>query len=427
MATRTEHSARGEPRVSAPPLDLASVRAEYPALHQDVNGYPLAYLDSAASAQRPRAVIDAVRHFYEHDNANVHRGLYALSQRATDRFEAARETVAHFVNARETAELVWVRGTTEAVNLVAATWGAANLAAGDEIVLTMLEHHSNIVPWQLAAERSGAVVRWLDIDEEGRLRLDQLDELLGPRTKLVAVGHVSNALGTVNPVREIVARAHAVGARVLIDGAQGAVHLSVDVQALDCDFYAFSGHKMGAPMGIGALWARRELLEAMPPYQGGGEMIDHVGLDGSTWAAVPHKFEAGTPNVAGAIGLAAALDHLGAVGWEAIRGHERELVAYGLEVLPRVPGLRLFGPRTEDDRVAVFSFELEGVHPHDVATVLDAEGVAVRAGHHCAQPLMRRLGVHATTRASCYLYNTFDELDRLVAALGSARRLFHGE
>jgi len=317
-------------------LDLAAVRAEFPALDQRVHGYPLVYLDSAATAQRPRAVLDAIADFDRRDNANVHRGLYELSRRATDRFEAARSTVARFLGAADAAEIVWTRGTTEAINLVAMTWGLTNLRAGDEVVLTVLEHHSNIVPWQLVASRTGARLRYVDIDDEGRLRLDQLDRILADRPRLVAVGHASNALGTINPIREICERAHAAGALVLVDGAQGAAHCKVDVQALGCDFYVFSGHKLGGPMGIGALWARRELLEAMPPWQGGGEMIDVVELERSTWATVPHKFEAGTPNVSGAVGLAAAIEYLESLGADAVAAHERMLVEYGLERLAAV-------------------------------------------------------------------------------------------
>ncbi len=405
-------------------LDVAAVRDQFPALDQRVHGHPLVYLDSAATAQRPRAVLEALVHFYERDNANVHRGLYELSRRATDAYEAAREVLARFVGAADPAEIVWTRGTTEAINLVAMTWGWANLREGDEILVTVLEHHSNLVPWQLVAQRTGARIKRLDIDEQGRLRLDQLDELLTERTRIVAVGHISNALGTINPVREIVERAKAVGARVLVDGAQGAPHCAVDVQALGCDFYALSGHKMGAPMGIGALWARRELLEEMPPYQGGGEMIDTVELEHSTWADVPHKFEAGTPNVGGAVAMAAAAEYLETLGWSAITAHEQALILHGMERLREVEGLHLFGPENPSERTAVFSFALEGVHPHDVATILDAEGIAVRAGHHCAQPLMRRLGVPATTRASCWVYNTTDELDRLAEGLMTVRRIF---
>ena len=405
-------------------FDPARVRDRFPLLAAGGEGGRLVYLDSAATAQRPDSVIDAIAGFYRADNANVHRGIYDLSRRATERFEAARTTLAGFLNAPRPSEVVWTRGTTEAINLVASTWGQENIDAGDEILLTRLDHHSNIVPWQLLAERVGAAIRYVDVDDEGRLRLDQYDELLGTRTKLVAVNHVSNALGTVNPVAEIVERARGVGARVLVDGAQGAPHLPVDVQALGCDFYALSGHKMGGPMGIGALWSRSELLEAMPPYQGGGEMIDEVHDDHSTWAALPHKFEAGTPNVAGAVGMAAAVDFLEELGPSAVADHERGLVEYGLDRLGSVDGLKLFGPSTAEDRIAVFSFVLEGVHPHDVATILDAESIAVRAGHHCTQPLMRRLCVPATTRASCWVYNTDEDIDRLAVGLEKASAIF---
>ncbi len=406
------------------PLDAESVRERFPLLRPDSDGNRLVYLDSAATAQRPDVVLEAIGKFYRTDNANVHRGIYDLSRRATERFEGARSVIARLIHAPDRAEVVWTRGTTEAVNLVAATWGVDHVGRGDEIVLTVLEHHSNIVPWQLLARRVGARLRYIDIDDEGRLRLEQYDEVLSERTRLVAVGHVSNALGTINPVAEIVERAHSVGARVLVDGAQGAPHLPVDVQALNCDFYALSGHKMCGPMGIGALWARRELLESMPPYQGGGEMIDSVMADESTWAGIPHKFEAGTPNVGGAVGMAAAAAFLEGLGREAILAHERDLVEYGLDRLGQVAGLRMFGPRDSGDRIGVFSFSLEGVHPHDVATILDAEGIAVRAGHHCTQPLMRRLGVPATTRASCYVYNTTQDIDRLADGLVKARHIF---
>ncbi|MDX1675359.1 MAG: cysteine desulfurase [Longimicrobiales bacterium] len=405
-------------------FDPARVRSRFPILGTYEEGHRLVYLDSAATAQRPDSVVEAVANFYRSDNANVHRGIYDLSRRATDRFEAARATVAEFLNAADPAEIVWTRGTTEAINLVANSWGAEHIGEGDEIILTRLDHHSNIVPWQLLAERVGAVLRYVDVDDAGRLRLDQYDELLGERTKLVALNHISNALGTINPVAEIAERARAVGAAVLVDGAQGTPHVPVDVQSLACDFYAMSGHKMGGPMGIGALWARRELLEAMPPYQGGGEMIDQVEDDHSTWAAVPHKFEAGTPNVAGAVGLAAAVAFVQELGPEAVEAHEQSLVRYGLETLGEVAGLTLFGPPDPAERIAVFSFQLEGVHPHDVATILDAEHIAVRAGHHCTQPLMRRLGVPATTRASCWVYNTTEDIDRLAAGLEKATEIF---
>ncbi|MGQ0561263.1 MAG: cysteine desulfurase [Gemmatimonadota bacterium] len=404
--------------------DSETIRAQFPLLAQESNGFPLAYLDNAATSQKPRAVLAAIERFYQHDNANVHRGLYELSRRATEGYEEARRTAARFVNAAEPAEIVWVRGATEAINLVALTWGWQNLQPGDEIVLSVLEHHSNLVSWQLAAQRTGAKIRYIDIDDEGRLRLEHYEQLLSRRTKLVAVGHVSNALGTIHPVREIVERAHAAGAKVLIDGAQGAPHLRIDVQALGCDFYAISGHKLCGPMGIGVLWARRELLDAMPPYHGGGEMIDRVFDDYSTYAPVPHKFEAGTPNAGGAVGLAAAMDYLDGIGHDALWAHEQMLTAYGLDRLGAVAGLKLYGPRAASERTAVFSFALEGMHPHDIATVLDTQGIAIRAGHHCAQPLMRRLGVPATTRASCYLYNTTGEIDRLVDGLEMAKSLF---
>ncbi|HEX6640152.1 MAG TPA: cysteine desulfurase [Thermoanaerobaculia bacterium] len=400
------------------------VRADFPILAQEVNGHALVYLDNGATAQKPRLVLDRIATYYERDNANVHRGMHELARRATDDYEAARVKVAHFVNAADPSEIVWTRGTTEAINLVAATWGSMNLEPGDEILLTVMEHHSNLIPWQLLAQRTGAVLRFLDVDDEGRLRLEQMEALLSRRTKLVAFNHVSNSLGTINPVAQIVERAHAVGARVLIDGAQAAPHLPIDVQALGVDFYAISGHKMGGPMGIGALWARRELLEEMPPYQGGGEMIDLVELDRSTYARVPHKFEAGTPNVGGAVGIGAAIDYLAGLGHDAIAAHERALVDYGTDKLNAVTGLRLFGPKRADQRIAVFSFTVDGVHPHDLATILDAEGIAIRAGHHCTQPLMRRLCVPATARASCWVYTTTEDLDRLAEGVRNAQRIF---
>ena len=406
-------------------LDVAALRREFPILGTTTqDGRPLIYLDNAATSQKPRVVLDTLLRYYENDNANVHRGLYDLSRRATEAYEHARARLARFINAPSPDEVIWVRGATEAINLVAAAWGAATLQRGDEIILTVLEHHSNIVPWQLVAARTGAVVRFVDIDEQGRIRLDQLREFLSPRTRMVAIGHVSNALGTIHPVREIADLVHAAGALLLVDGAQGAPHLKLDVQALDCDFYALSGHKMCGPMGIGVLWGRRALLDPLPPYQGGGEMIDYVGTDGSTFKEPPHRYEAGTPNVGGAIALAAAADFLDGIGHDALWAYEQELTRYGLERLAELKGVHVFGPRDPAERTAVFSFKLEGVHPHDVATVVDAEGVAVRAGHHCCQPLMRRLGVPATTRASCYIYNTTEEIDRLADALVSARRIF---
>jgi cysteine desulfurase / selenocysteine lyase len=406
-------------------LDVAAVRRDFPILSTSTeDGRPLIYLDNAATSQKPRVVIDAMTRYYEHGNANVHRGLYDLSRRATEAYEEARVRMARFINAPAADELIWVRGATEAINLVAHSWGGANLRPGDEVVVTLLEHHSNIVPWQLIAARTGATVRFIDVDEQGRIDLEEMRTTLNERTRVVSVGHVSNAIGTIHPVRQIADMAHAVGAVVLVDGAQGAPHLKVDVQALGCDFYALSGHKMCGPMGIGALWGRLPLLDAMMPYQGGGEMIDYVGIDGSTYKPAPHRFEAGTPNVGGAIGLAAAADYLDGLGHDALWAHEQDLVRYGMDTLGALDGVKVFGPTEPAERVAVFSFQLAGVHPHDVATIVDAEGVAVRAGHHCCQPLMRRLGVPATTRASAYLYNTTEEIDALAAALERARDIF---
>jgi cysteine desulfurase/selenocysteine lyase len=402
--------------------DIRALRARFPLIAGA--DPPVAYLDNAATTQKPDSVIGAEVEYYRTTNANVHRGLYDLARRATEAYESAREAVRRFIGAPRASEVIFTRGTTEAINLVALAWAGANLAEGDEIVLSIMEHHSNIVPWQLAAQRAGARLRYIEMDDDGLLRMEQLRELLTGRTKVVAIGHVSNSIGTIHPVKEICALAREAGAISVIDGAQGAPHLPVDVRDIGCDFYALSGHKMGGPMGIGALWGRTELLEAMPPYQAGGEMIDIVGPDSSTWAALPHKFEAGTPNVAGAVGLGAAVAFLESLGRDRIAAHERELTEYGVERLASVEGLQLFGPSDPDRRVSVFAFTMDGIHPHDVATILDAHGVAVRAGHHCTQPLMRRLGVPATTRASAWIYNTTEEIDRLVAALEDARRVF---
>lgn len=405
-------------------LDVTALRREFPALHQEVNGKPLVYLDNAATSQKPRPVLDALAGYYARDNANVHRGIHELSRRATEAYEDARGKVARFINAADPSEVIWTRGTTEAINLVAHAWGSHSVKEGDEILLSVMEHHSNLVPWQLLARRTGATLRYLELDDQGRLVLDDLDRLLTERTRLVAVTHVSNALGTINPVKRIVAAAHAVGARVLLDGAQGAVHTSLDVQDLGADFYAFSGHKMCGPTGVGVLWARRDLLDAMEPWQGGGEMIEFVERDMSTWAPVPHKFEAGTPNIAGAVGMGAAVDFLSSVGMDAIAAHERDLVAYALERMGEIPGIRLYGPASPDERSAVVSFTLGDAHPHDISTILDSEGIAVRAGHHCAQLVMKRYGVSATARASFYLYNTRDEVDRLVEGLATVQGIF---
>ena len=401
----------------------AAARRDFPALQQEVGGKPLVYLDNAASTQKPDAVIDAIARYYRRDHANVHRGIHELARRATDAYEGARRKVARFLGARDPAEVVWTRGTTEAINLVASAWGRTFLGEGDEIVLSTQEHHSNLVPWQLAAARAGARLRYLELDAEGRLRLDRLPELLSPRTRMVALAHVSNALGTINPVAEIAERVHAAGALLLVDGAQGAPHLPVDVEALGCDFYAASGHKMCGPTGIGALWGRRELLDQMEPYQGGGEMISVVERDYSTWAEVPHKFEAGTPNVAGAVGMGAAADYLTGIGHAALAEHERTVLAYALERLSAADGIRLFGP-PPGERCGVVSFLLDYAHAHDVATILDADGVAIRAGHHCAQLVMKHFGVPATSRASFYFYNDTEDVDRLVEGLGTVKAIF---
>lgn len=400
------------------------IRAEFPALQQVVNGHSLVYLDSAASSQKPLAVLDAMDDFHRRDYANVHRGLHELSMRATDAYEAARAKVARFIGVRDPTELIWTRGTTESINLVAASWGLTHLKPGDEVLLTVLEHHSNLVPWQLAAARTGARLRFLDVDEQQQLDLTTLDELLTHRTKLVALGHVSNAMGTINPVRKIADLAHQVGALVLVDGAQSVPHLPLDVEDLGCDFLAFSGHKMCGPTGIGGLWGRREQLEAMPPYQGGGDMIDVVELDRSTYADLPYRLEAGTPHIAGAIGLGAAVDFLEGVGRDRIVAHEQDLLVYAMVRLQEVPGIRVFGPGSPKERSGVISFMVDGIHPHDLATILDAEGIAIRAGHHCTQPLMRRLGTAATARASFYLYNTRSDVDRLIEGLHEAGRVF---
>jgi cysteine desulfurase/selenocysteine lyase len=404
------------------PDGLDAVRGEFPILGETVGGEPLVYLDNAASTQKPRAVLDAVARYYEHDNANVHRGVHTLSERATLAYEAARSTVARFVGASDSSEIVFTRGTTESLNLVAASYGGDVLREGDEVLLTEMEHHSNIVPWQMACARSGAKLRVVPILDSGDLRMEAFASLLGPRTKIVAVTHVSNALGTVNPVAEICRLAHAAGAVVVVDGAQGIAHGPVDVAALGCDFYAFSGHKMYAPMGIGALWGRRELLDAMSPWQGGGEMILTVTFEKTTYNVAPHRFEAGTPDVGGAVGLAAAMDWMSALGLGRIAAHEHALMQYAEAALRRVPGLTIIGNARE--KAAVHSFVLEGIHPHDVGTILDHEGVAVRTGHHCAQPVMERYGVAATARASFGVYNNVADIDRLVEALGKARELF---
>jgi cysteine desulfurase/selenocysteine lyase len=400
------------------------VREDFPLLQRPVGGRRLVYLDSAATSQKPRGVIEALLRYYQEYNANVHRGIYRIAEEATARYEEARAKIAAFLNASRPEEIVFTRGTTEAINLVAATWGRANVRSGDEIVLTEMEHHSNIVPWQMLAAERGARLRYIPVTDDGRLDLDTMDRLLSERTKVVALTQQSNVLGTVNPIRRIAQRAHAVGAVVVVDAAQSVPHQPVDVQALGADFLAFSGHKMLGPTGSGGLWAHYALLEAMPPYHGGGEMIMVVDLEASTYKDPPHRFEAGTPNIADQIVLGVAVDYLRRIGMEAIAAHEHELTTYALRRLPEVPGLHLLGPKTPVDRGGAVSFVLEGVHPHDVAQVLDHEGIAVRAGHHCAQPLHRRFGVPASTRASFYLYTTHADIDALLDGLHKVRRIF---
>jgi cysteine desulfurase/selenocysteine lyase len=406
------------------PTDWAALRRDFPVLDQMVHGQPLVYFDNAATTQKPLAVLDALRRYYEHDNANVHRGIHELSNRATAGFEAARARAAKFINARSADEIVFTRGTTEGINLVAQTWGAKNIKSGDKILLTEMEHHSNIVPWQLLAERMGARLLYFPITGDiGLLDLSRLDEWLTPEVKLFAMTHISNSLGTINPVAELCARARKLGVTTLVDAAQSAGHRPVDVQEIGCDFLAFSGHKMCGPTGIGVLYGRQEVLTNLPPYQGGGEMILNVDFQRSTWKNAPHRFEAGTPDISGAIGLHAAMDYLDKIGRRKIAEHDQELGAYAYAKLSHLKcGIRLFGPHI--GRAGVVSFLLEGVHAHDVVTAADQGGVALRGGHHCNQPLMRRLGVESTARASFYFYNTFEEIDRFVNVLGEIRRFF---
>jgi len=403
-------------------LDVESVRADFPILQQEVHGKPLVYLDSAATSQKPRGVIDAIARYYLDDNANVHRGVHLLSERATRAYEAAREKVQRFVNAAHAHEIVFVRGTTEAINLIAQTYGRTRVRAGDEIVITVMEHHSNIVPWQMLCEEKGAMLRVAPMDDDGTLRVDELERLIGPRTKLVALGHVSNALGTIHPVHRIIEMAHRKKVPVLLDGAQAVPHLAIDVQSLGCDFYAFSGHKLFGPTGIGVLYGRSELLEEVPPWQGGGDMISSVSFEKTTYNKLPYKFEAGTPDIAGAVGLGAAIDYVSDLGLDAIAAYEHDLLSYATDALRKVPGLRLIG--TAEEKASVLSFLLGEVHPHDIGTVLDREGIAIRTGHHCAQPLMRRLGIAATARASFAFYNRREDVDALVAGLHKVREVF---
>ncbi len=405
-----------------PLLDLAAVRADFPILRQQVHGKPLVYLDNAASSQKPQSVIDAVGNYYTSSNANVHRGVHRLSQRATDLYEGARETARDFVNAAETREIVFTRGTTEAINLVAHSYGWDHVREGDEILISTMEHHSNIVPWQLFCELRGARLKVVPIDDHGQLIMEEYERLLGPRTRLVSLTHVSNSLGTINPMAEIVELAHARNVPVLVDGAQAAPHLPIDVQALDCDFYCFSSHKVFGPTGVGVLYGKARWLKSMRPYQGGGDMISSVSFEKTTFNGLPYKFEAGTPNIAGVVGLAAALDYVREAGLDRIGAHEHALLEYGTEALESIDGVRLIG--TARHKAAVLSFVMEGVHPHDIGTIVDAEGIAIRTGHHCAQPVMQRFGVPATARASLALYNTREEIDALVQALRKVRKVF---
>ena len=402
--------------------DVAAIRADFPILAQDIRGQSLVYLDSAASAQKPRQVIDCVSGVYETGYANVHRGLHYLSEKATADYEGAREKIRAFMNAESSAEIIYTRGASEAINLVAASWGGANIGPGDEIVISEAEYHSNIVPWQILRDQKGAVLKVLPVDDEGAVHLDQFRGLLSERTKIVAVTHVSNVLGTVYPIKEMARLAHQVGAVILIDGCQGITHMPVDVRDLDCDFYAFSGHKLYGPSGIGVLYGKAALLEAMPPYQSGGDMIERVTFEKSTWAELPHKFEAGTPAIAQAIGLGAAVDYVSQVGMAAIAAHEQELLTYTTQRLASVPGLRLIG--TAPGKVSVVSFVMDCAHPHDISTIIDQTGVAIRAGHHCAQPLIDRFDIPSAARASFGMYNTVEEADRLVAGLEKVKEIF---
>lgn len=408
--------------VPVPAFDVARVRADFPILDQQINGQPLVYLDNAATTQKPEAVITAIADYYRKDNSNVHRGAHALADRATRAFEGARETMSTFLNSPKSSQVIWTRGTTEAINLVAHSWGLSNLKAGDRILVSWLEHHSDIVPWQLVAERCGAEVVPIPVTADAEIDLQAFEELLDDRVRLVAVNQVSNAMGTINPVPEICALAHAAGALVLVDGAQAVGHWPVDVQALDCDFYCLSGHKLFGPTGIGVLWGRESLLEAMPPFLGGGEMIETVTFAGTTFNGLPFKFEAGTPNIAGAIGLAAAVDYLAAIDRKAAAEHEESLLAAVLSAAEGIPGVRRVGNPKRS--AGIFSFLMEGCHPADVGMLLDEQGIAVRTGHHCAQPLMARFDVPGTVRASFAMYNNFDDVDRLIAGLKKAQSLF---
>jgi cysteine desulfurase/selenocysteine lyase len=409
-------------RHSADSFDVYAIRRDFPILERKVHGKRLVYLDNAATSQKPQAVIDALTQYYTSQNSNIHRGVHALSELATGIYEAARVKIQHFINAADPSEIIFVRGTTEGINLVAQTYGRAHIGNGDEIVISALEHHSNIVPWQILCEQQGARLRVAPVNDRGELLLDEFEKLLTPKTKLVGIAHVSNALGTIIPLKRVIELAHQRNIPVLVDGAQAAPHLRIDAQALDCDFYVFSGHKVYGPTGIGVLYGKRQLLEAMPPYQGGGDMISSVTFEKTLYNKLPYKFEAGTPDVSGAIGLGAAIDYVNSIGLERIAAHEHDLLVYATQALSAIPGLRLIG--TAREKAAVISFVLENVHAHDVGTILDQEGIAVRTGHHCAQPLMQRFGVDATARASFALYNTREEVDALVKGIKKVREVF---
>ena len=411
-------------QVATSSLDVERLKRDFPILQRQVLGHRLVYLDNAATSQKPQSVIDAISHYYSNSNANVHRGVHFLAEEATAAYEEVRSKVCCFINGDDPTSVVFTRNTTESINLVAHSWGRKHLGPGDEVVLTVMEHHSNIVPWQLMAEDTGCTLKFVDIDERGHLLLEQLDELITNKTRLVCFGHVSNALGTIHPVRTIADAAHAVGALVLVDGAQGAPHAVVDVEALGADFYAYSSHKALGPNGVGVLWGRRDILEDMDPFLGGGEMIRNVTLERSTWASAPHKFEAGTPSVADVVGLGASTDYLTRLGMDNVRAHEKEIVGYALQRLGELPFIRIYGPGNPDEQSGLVSFTDVDIHPHDLGTVVDRCGVAIRAGHHCTKPLMRRLGVVATARASFYIYNNRDDVDVLVDALHEARKVF---
>ena len=408
-------------KVTAAQFDVETVRADFPILSERVHGRPLVYLDNAATSQKPNAVIEAIANYYRFDNANIHRGVHLLSQRATDAYESTRAATQRFINARSASEIVFVRGTTEGINLVVQTYGREHVRRGDEVLITAMEHHSNIVPWQMLCDEKGAKLRVAPINDRGELLLDEFDRLLGPNTRIAAIAHVSNALGTINPVKEMIRMAHARGVPVLVDGAQAVPHMRVDVQDLDCDFYAFSAHKMYGPTGMGVMYGKSELLETMPPYQGGGDMISSVTFAKTTYNKVPHKFEAGTPDIAGVVGLGAAIAYMESIGIEAIGAHEHELLLYGTERLEATPGVRLIG--TAKNKASVLSFVLDSIHPHDIGTILDQEGIAVRTGHHCAQPVMDFFGIPATVRASLAAYNTKEEIDALIRGIERVKEM----